>query len=142
MPRKYTLKRSGDRALAFQGRLVASAGEQGAHGEGKERWHTVSIYHTETDRLVAYVEYHATWEGEEEWQVAYVADSADELIRQLQEHDPMECVFGYPETPQFKSRNEQMKRVLLTRFDNALAKVLATAQKKLRDRGDEFVETI
>lgn len=54
----------------------------------------------------------------------------------------MECVFGYPDTPQFKSRNEQMKRVLLTRFDNALATVLTQARKKLGDSGEAFVESI
>ena len=142
MARKFTLKRSGDRALSFRGKLVATAGEQAGQGEGKERWHTISVYHTETDKLVAAIDYFATWEGEEEWSVAYVAMSPVELLKLLQEHDPLSCVFGYPDTAQFKGRNEHMKRVLTTRYDNALASVLATATKKLGDLGDEFVETI
>lgn len=142
MARKFLLSRSGDRALSFRGRLLAQAGEQGAHGEGKDRWHTISIYHTESNRFVAAIDYHATWEGEEEWAAAFVADSPGELIQSLQKYDPMECVFGYPDTPQFKSRNEQMKRVLLTRFDNALATVLTQARKKLGDSGEAFVESI
>lgn len=142
MARKFILSRSGDRALSFRGKKIAEAGEQGTQGEAKDRWHTISLYHTESDRFVAYIEYHATWEGEEEWFSAYVANSADELVDCLQEHDPLSCVFGYPDTPQFKSRNEQMHRVLQTRYDNAVASVLTAAQKKLGSQGSSFVEEI
>ena len=142
MARKFTIKRSGDRALSFRGKLIATAGEQAGQGEGKDRWHTITVYHTESDKLVATVEYSATWEGEEEWIVAYIAITPAGLIKQLQEHDPMACVFGYPDTPQFKGRNEHLERVLMTRYDNALASVLAMATKKLGDLGDEFVESI
>lgn len=142
MARKFTLKRSGDRALSFRGKLIATAGEQAAHGDGKDRWHTITVYLTETEKLVASVEYYATWEGDEEWHVAYVATSASALLKMLQDHNPLDCVFGYPDTAQFKGRNEHLHRVLLTRYDNALATVLQTAGKKLGDLGDEFVETI
>ena len=142
MARKFLIPRSGDRALSFRGRKLAASGEQGTQGEAKDRWHCISIYHTETDRYVAHIEYHATWEGEEEWSSAYVANSAEELVQCLQEHDPLACVFGYPDTAQFKSRNEQMHRILQTRYDNAMASVLTTARKKLGDLGDAFVEEI
>lgn len=142
MPRKFLLTRSGDRALSFQGRKLAQAGEQGTQGEAKDRWHTIAIYHTDTNRFVGHVEYHATWDGEEAWASAFVADTADDLVQQLQEHDPLACVFGYPDTAQFKSRNDQMHRVLRTRYDNALASVLTTARKKLGELGDAFVEEI
>lgn len=142
MPRKFLLNRSGDRALSFRGRKLAQSGEQGTQGEAKDRWHTITVYHTESDRFVAYIEYHATWEGEEEWSSAYVANSAEDLVKDLQEHDPLACVFGYPDTAQFKSRNEQMHRVLRTRYDNAMAEVLTTARKKLGDSGNAFVEEV
>ncbi len=142
MARKYLLNRSGDRALAFAGRRLAVAGEQGTQGEARDRWHTITLFHTDTDRFVGYIEYHATWEGEEQWATAYVAESAGELVQLLQDHDPLECVFGYPDTAQFKSRNEQMHRVLRTRFDNALAAVLMAARKKLGNQGSAFVEEV
>lgn len=142
MARKFLLNRSGDRALSFHGKKLAQSGEQGTQGEAKDRWHTISVYHTETDRFVAYIEYHATWEGEEEWFSAYVANSADDLVKYLQEHDPLACVFGYPDTQQFKSRNEQMHRVLQTRYDIALGEVLMTAKKKLGGLGGAFVEEV
>ncbi len=142
MARKFLIPRSGDRALSFRGKKLAAAGEQGTQGEAKDRWHCISIYHTETDRYVAHIEYHATWEGEEEWSSAYVANSAEELVQCLQEHDPLACVFGYPDTAQFRSRNEQMHRILQTRYDNAMGSVLTTARKKLGDLGDAFVEEI
>ncbi|MFK7817216.1 MAG: hypothetical protein AB8G99_00735 [Planctomycetaceae bacterium] len=142
MARKFLLNRSGDRALSFRGKKLAQAGEQGTQGEAKDRWHTISLYHTESDRYIAYIEYHATWEGEEEWFSAYVANSGEELVAFLQEHDPLSCVFGYPDTAQFKSRNEQMHRVLQTRYDNAMAEVLIAARKKLGDIGGAFVEEV
>ena len=142
MARKFLLNRSGDRSLSFRGKLIARSGEQGTQGEARERWHSIAIYHTESGRFVGAVDYHATWDGEEEWCSAYVAETPDELVEQLQKHDPLACVFGYPDTPQFKSRNDQMHRVLRTRYANALAAVLTTARKKLGDLGDEFVESI
>lgn len=142
MARNFLITRSGDRALSFRGRRLAAAGEQGSHGEGKDRWHRITLYETETARFVAHVEYHATWEGEEQWSAAFVAQSPDELVNQLQEHDPLSCVFGYPDTPQFRSRNEQMHRVLQTRYDNALAEVFVAARRKLGTDGDAFVENI
>ena len=142
MARKFLINRSGDRPLSFHGKKLAQSGEQGTQGEAKDRWHTITLYHTESDRFVAHIEYHATWEGEEEWSSAYVAISAEELVQQLQEHDPLTCVFGYPDTAQFKSRNEQMHRVLQTRYDNAMAAVLTAARKKLGDFVEAFVEEI
>ena len=142
MARKFILKRSGDRALSFEGKLIAKAGGQGEYGDAKERWHELALYHTASDRYVASVEFHATWEGEEEWFVAFVADEPTKLIEQLQEHDPYACIFGYPDTQQFKSRNEQLRRVIQTRYDNALAEILATARKKLGDLGEDFVEMV
>ena len=96
MARKFLIKRSGDRALSFEGRLIAKAGAQGDYGEAKERWHTLALYHTETGKFVASVEYHATWEGEEEWFEAFVSDMPEKLIEQLQEYDPFSCIFGLP----------------------------------------------
>ena len=57
----YKIRRDGERALAFSGRIIGQ-GSDWTHNS--TRWTTVTIYRTESGRVVAKVHDRTQWQGE------------------------------------------------------------------------------
>ena len=57
----YKIRRDGERALAFSGRIIGSADDK---DHNSTRWTTVTIYRTASGRVVVKVEYRTQWQGE------------------------------------------------------------------------------
>jgi EXLDI family protein len=57
----YKIRRDGERALAFSGRIIGQADDK---NHNSTRWTTVTIYRTASGRVVAKVEYRTQWQGE------------------------------------------------------------------------------
>jgi EXLDI family protein len=57
----YKIRRDGERALAFTGRIIGSADNK---DHNSTRWTTVTIYRTESGRVVVEVEDRTQWQGE------------------------------------------------------------------------------
>jgi EXLDI family protein len=57
----YKIRRDGERALAFTGRIIGSADDK---DHNSTRWTTVTIYRTESGRVVAKVHDRTQWQGE------------------------------------------------------------------------------
>ena len=57
----YKIRRDGERALAFSGRIIGQADDK---SHNSTRWTTVTIYRTASGRIVAKVEDRTQWQGE------------------------------------------------------------------------------
>jgi EXLDI family protein len=57
----YKIRRDGERALAFTGRIIGQADDK---DHNSTRWTTVTIYRTASGRVVAKVEDRTQWQGE------------------------------------------------------------------------------
>ena len=57
----YKIRRDGERALAFTGRIIGQADDK---SHNSTRWTTVTIYRTSSGRIVVEVEDRTQWQGE------------------------------------------------------------------------------
>ena len=57
----YKIRRDGERALAFSGRIIGQADDK---NHNSTRWTTVTIYRTASGRIVVEVEDRTQWQGE------------------------------------------------------------------------------
>ena len=57
----YKIRRDGERALAFTGRIIGQADDK---DHNSTRWEAVTIYRTASGRVVAKVEDRTQWQGE------------------------------------------------------------------------------
>ena len=57
----YKIRRDGERALAFTGRIIGQADNK---DHNSTRWTTVTIYRTASGRIVVEVEDRTQWQGE------------------------------------------------------------------------------
>ena len=57
----YKIRRDGERALAFSGRIIGQADDK---DHNSTRWQAVTIYRTASGRIVAKVEDRTQWQGE------------------------------------------------------------------------------
>ena len=57
----YKIRRDGERALAFSGRIIGQADDK---DHNSTRWTTVTIYRTASGRIVVEVEDRTQWQGE------------------------------------------------------------------------------
>jgi EXLDI family protein len=57
----YKIRRDGERALAFSGRIIGSADDK---DHNSTRWTNVTIYRTASGRVVVEVEDRTQWQGE------------------------------------------------------------------------------
>ena len=57
----YKIRRDGERALAFSGRIIGSADDK---DHNSTRWEAVTIYRTASGRIVVEVEDRTQWQGE------------------------------------------------------------------------------
>ena len=57
----YKIRRDGERALAFSGRIIGQADDK---NHNSTRWEAVTIYRTASGRVVVEVEDRTQWQGE------------------------------------------------------------------------------
>ena len=129
MPVTYTLTRTGDRPLAFEGQRVASASSEGADGPANLRWHEVSLYNlNDSQELVLAISYHTKWAGESDHHTAYVCQDAQDAAGWLRSYDPLAYLIGPPSggpgSPQ-EQRQARLQRDLRLRYDNVVSDVLS-----------------
>ena len=124
MSKKFTIPRTGDRALAFSGDELASTDTRSHEGFGQSRWHELTLYQTDGGRYVLAVSYRTQWQGEIPVDWAWTAETADEAADLLRSHDPLSGVMGFPPGPQYQGRQDRLYTDLRMRYDAAVSEIL------------------
>ena len=76
----YKIRRDGERALAFSGRIIGIADNK---DHNSTRWTTVTIYRTASGRIVVEVEDRTQWQGESDHVRADSFKTVSEAINYL-----------------------------------------------------------
>ena len=83
--KQFKIVRDGVPALAFTGTQLAQFDNRSVNGPNQNRWTTVTLYRTKGGKIVAEVERHTQWEGEEGHTKADTFATAKDTIAWLQE---------------------------------------------------------
>ena len=130
-PDTYTLPRTGDAPLSFQGQLVVSSSSQQpptkrGRSELETHWHELALYVTAAGKHVAAISYRSTWPGELEDHCARVGTLSN-CLRWFREYDPTGPVRGFPlpHGPSFARRHSALLDQVEHGYDAALSQLLA-----------------
>lgn len=102
-----TLPRSGQRPLRFTGTLLADGDTKRDSGPCNTRWWAVEVYQTEAGRYVLSLQWHTRWQGEQEHDAAFTAESLDEVAALLERADPLTYLIGFPHSGDGKYAERQ-----------------------------------
>ena len=80
---KVKLRRTGNRPVAFHGRMIASASSEGLDST---RWTKVQVYETDNDRIVVSIGYITRWEGETDRFYAEIFGTREDAVSHIHGH--------------------------------------------------------
>lgn len=129
----YTLRRTGERPLRFQGERIAEAGGSHQFGRDQNRWHDIAVYLTSGGKFVVHVEYCTRWQGEADHSHVEICDQPDAVAAVLRNYNPLELVAGFPADDRYAERQARLFRDIRLRYDSLVSEVL---------RDERFAETI
>lgn len=113
--KQYRLERTGERWLVFEGELIAQSDGQWAAGKEQNRWHDLRLYRTAGGRYVVHVIYRTKWEGELDYSWAEIA-TVDEFADVLRSYEPAINVQGFPDRPQYTTRQAALLAWIRRRY--------------------------
>ena len=131
--KRFTLPRSGQAPLTFNGELIASSEGQQLAGRDRARWHDLAIYRTTDNRYVVGVSYQTIWQGEIGYDIAEVAENPAAVLRVFRSYNPIVKVWGYPPGPNYADRQKALLAELVLAYESQVSIVL---------NGPEFAESI
>lgn len=122
----YRLLRTGDQALAFQGRLIAEACGTNINGRDRDRAHDVRVYQTVGGTYLVEIIYWSTWKGEPECRTVIAAGREPARVAAvLRTHDPLKPVLGYPPAERFRQKQERLLARIRADYATRVSDVLA-----------------
>lgn len=109
----YTLKRTGNRPLRFEGDLVAEESTKVMNGQENNRWHEFHLYRTSGGCFFLSVTYDSHWQGEERHCQVEELGSIESVTKFLRhEYDPLEFTAIWPEGSRTENDTMHAKRLL------------------------------
>lgn len=133
MPETFTLPRTGNRQLQFEGEELASADSSVRGGNDSTRHHELALYRTIGGKYVIAIGYRTRWQGEHNHDAAIVCDSPEEATETLRSTLPTEHLMGFPPGDHYAEKRARVERDLCLRFEKAASTVLRVlGPEKLR----------
>ena len=131
----FTLTRTGQAPLKFDGEIVAEASSHLSTGQEANRWHEVRVYRIDPLKHVVEVIYRTCWQGEQDyhWVLEAAAPSSVEMRLREIGCEIAKPVKGYPAGGHYAEKQARMLGDLQQRFEHLISEVLS---------GDEFAETL
>jgi hypothetical protein len=121
----FTLPRSGQPPLTFEGTLLTHSDGLHVGGKDNSRWHDLSIYRTKAGALVLCLHYTTCWQGEVGHDETAVCADPSCIIDALTHYDPCAYLVGYPPGKQYEDKQARLKADLIMRFAAQVSDVLA-----------------
>lgn len=131
----FTLSRTGDRLLRFEGEMIAEVSSRRADKPNDNRWHEIRLYRTRGGQYVLAITFRTRWQDEQERLYAIVCNSPDEVRNKLTDYTPVPDGIGYPDGPAYREKQARLMTNLTIRY-----KALVT--ELFEGLGDEFTQTV
>lgn len=123
----YTLPRSGQAPLRFQGDLLAASNGQWQSGRDWTRWHELAVYRTARGQYVVQIGYRTRYQGELDHDTAVVVDSAAEVCQALTNYNPAGVIRGYPPGQAYEERQSKLLADVRARYDAQVSEICSAA---------------
>lgn len=121
----YTLPRSGQAMLRFQGVLVAESDGERQTGRGQNRWHELAVYRTAAGQHVVRIAYRTRYQGELDHDTAEVCATPDAVAAALTRYPVEQHVRGFPPGEVYQERQAKLLTDMRARYDAQVSGILA-----------------
>jgi arylamine N-acetyltransferase len=108
----YTISRTGDVPLKFEGERLAGVSTQQISGKDRNRWYEVDLYRTRVGKYVLKVHYMTLWQGEQFSTHVILCNTTADVRKSLLDFDPMQDVSGYPPGEAYAEKQARLERTL------------------------------
>jgi arylamine N-acetyltransferase len=109
----YTLSRTGDVPLKFEGEHLAGIStQQGPGGKDRNRWYEVDLYRTRGGKYVLKVHFMTLWQGEQFVIHVILCDDTAGVRKALIDFDPTRDAAGYPPGEAYVEKQARLERGL------------------------------
>lgn len=132
----YTLPRTGDVPLRFEGESIANVSTRPDDPSRFARWYELSLYRTKGGTYIIAIGYRSHY-GDRETDRAVLCATPDGIRDELQMFDPLADVSGFPPGPAYRDKQERMERLLRLDWETAIRDLFADAEV-----AGEFAEEI
>lgn len=132
---EYTLTRTGNLPLRFEGKLIAEASSKWTNGRENNRWHVLKLYRTESRNYVLAIGFRTQWQGEQNTDVVIIAKSPADIQKRVADFVPLPPGVGYPPGEAYIDKQARLVNTMTTSFDHLVSDLFEGLE-------DEFAETI
>lgn len=133
MAEEYTIRRTGDTPLRFEGEEVVRESTKYVRGRERNRWHEIAIYETVGGQWIVEISYRTQWQGETDHAEAEVLDGPGQVSRWLQAYSATAHVRGFPPTDTYRTRQERLLLDIRQDYVSLVADVLAADERFWQD---------
>jgi hypothetical protein len=118
----YTLERTGQRPLPFEGELLATVtGDPGR----ASRWNALELYRTQAGTLLLSIQYHTKRKEESSYYSVREAPTMADAEAILMVYDPCDHVQGFPEfNDALKLKQARLFQELRSRYQSLVSELL------------------
>jgi len=119
----YTITRTGDRPLKFNGEVLAESSSKKPDGPCSSRYWDLALWRTDSGKFVLSAGYFTQWQGESRREDVFVEATAEAAAEQLQKHDYLAPVVGFP--PGHEDRQHRLEQQLTLCWEAAVTEILS-----------------
>ncbi len=120
----YTIPRTGDAPLRFEGTLLAAIDGVCVNGKEQDRCHELDLYQSVQGDYVLVITYSTRWQGEEGHSTVVICPLPDDVVTALRLYDPRRVVAGYPPGKAFEERQARLLADISRRYQSQISQLL------------------
>ncbi len=124
----FTLPRTGDRPLQFDGEQIAEADSRQPQGPCNNRWYELALYRTDGGKYVIAIGYRTQWQGElprDEVHIEATAAGAVEVLRSTIPELPMHSM---PLGDRYDEKRAHIEANVRACYEHAISELLESVE--------------
>lgn len=125
----FTKVRTGKSPVTFAGERIAKSSGCVVRGRQQNRWHNLELFRTAAGVYVVVIEFQTCWQGEQNRSTVEVVNTAEEVVKALEQYDSTDGFCPYPEYPGVAGKsnmtqNEKIAKDLRVRYQAQVSEIL------------------
>jgi arylamine N-acetyltransferase len=132
----YTISRTGDVPLKFEGEHLTGVSTQQIGGKDRNRWYEMDLYRTRGGKYVLKIHYMTLWQGEQFTSHVILCDDPAGVRKALLEFDPMRDVSGYPPGEAYAEKQARLERTLMLDWAAGIRELFAGIETEFSESID------
>ena len=124
----FTLPRTGDRPLQFDGELIAETDSRQQQGPCQNRWYELALYRTDGGKHVVAIGYRTQWQGELHRDEAHVEDALAGAVEVLRSTIPELPLHGFPPGEHYDAKRAHVEGAVRACYEHAISELLESVE--------------